>query len=478
MSFRINTNIAAMNALRNLGVSGDEFGKSITRLSTGLRINSAADDPAGLIISENFKAQLSGIDQALRNNQDAINYAKTAEGALSEVNKLLNDARTLAVAAGNTGALDSASAQADQAQLNSIVSSIDRIASTTTFGSKHLLDGSAGVNASVSNGTNFSALQFTGQFSASAITTNSAVTVAVTTAATKANVASKTFSFATTTLAAGSFTINGVSFNTTTSDTVGGLVNAINAAQGQTGVTASYTTGGAITLTQQSYGSGNAVTLSDANGVLLASAGTSTAKGVDAVGTATVTNASGSLVTVNFTGGKYGNSALKLTDSDGNAITLTEGGNAVGSSLAGQLTVGTANFQIGANAGQTTSLSLGNYASSQLGAGAVSGKNLSNLDITTATGATNALKVIDQAIADVSKGRGDIGNFQRNVLESNIRALGVAKENISASESSITDIDIAQEMTNYTKLQILQQSGLSVLGQANSAPSSVLKLLG
>ncbi|HRK23093.1 MAG TPA: flagellin, partial [Fimbriimonadaceae bacterium] len=100
MSFRVNTNVNAMNALRNVGMTGMELGRSISKLSTGLRITSAADDPAGLIISENFRAQISGIDQAIRNNQDAVNYAKTAEGALDEVNRLLRDARTLAVAAG------------------------------------------------------------------------------------------------------------------------------------------------------------------------------------------------------------------------------------------------------------------------------------------------------------------------------------------------------------------------------------------
>ena len=112
MSFRINTNVLAMNTLRNLGNSGIEMEKAMTRLSTGLRINSAAEDPAGLIASEQFRAQLAGIDQAVRNNQDATNYAKTAEGALSEVNKLLNDARALAVASASGATLTDAQRQA------------------------------------------------------------------------------------------------------------------------------------------------------------------------------------------------------------------------------------------------------------------------------------------------------------------------------------------------------------------------------
>src|SRR3954447_4791872 len=134
MSFRVNTNISAMNALRNVTSTGDEFAKSITRLSTGMRINSAADDPAGLMISESFRAQITGIDQAMKNSQDAINYVKTAEGALNEVSKLLNDARGLAVAAGNNGTLTSSQITANQSQLSSIVASITRIAQTTQYG--------------------------------------------------------------------------------------------------------------------------------------------------------------------------------------------------------------------------------------------------------------------------------------------------------------------------------------------------------
>ncbi|HVL38402.1 MAG TPA: flagellin, partial [Fimbriimonadaceae bacterium] len=200
MSFRVNTNVSAMNALRNLSATNMEFSKSINRLSTGLRINNAADDPAGLIISENFRAQISGIDQAIKNSQDAINYAKTAEGALDEVNRLLRDARSLAVAAGNTGTLTEAQIQANQSQLNSIVTSVTRIAENTQFGTKKLLDGSSGVYASVTSGANLAGITFYGSFNGSAITTNSIVTVDMTTSAERATVTgSRTFALATTT---------------------------------------------------------------------------------------------------------------------------------------------------------------------------------------------------------------------------------------------------------------------------------------
>jgi flagellin len=148
-----------------------------------------------------------------------------------------------------------------------------------------------------------------------------------------------------------------------------------------------------------------------------------------------------------------------------------------GAALAGQTAVGSAQFQIGANSGQTAALSIGNFSAASLGTGAVSGKDLGNLSMLSDSGAADALKVIDKAIGQVSESRGRIGNFVRNTLETNVRSLGVQRENLAASESSIRDVDVAQEMTNYTKLQILQQSGMSMLAQANQAPQSVLSLL-
>lgn len=481
MSFRVNTNIAGMNALRNVSVTGMEFSKAITRLSTGLRINSAADDPAGIIISENFRAQISGIDQAIRNNQDAVNYAKTAEGALDEVNRLLRDARSLAVAAGNTGTLSPAQIQANQNQLNSIVNSITRIAQQTQFGQKKLLDGSAGVNAANLSSANVQGLYFGGNFNGSAVTTNSLVTVSVTTAATRASLTgSVTFTGAVSLVNAGQFSINGTTFTTTGTMSVIDVVNMINGATGSTGVTADFTAGAGVTLRSTKFGSAGSFQLSDASGVLN-SAGVTTATGTDAVASVTIDSngsTAGGLATVTFTGGRNGQNGLVLTDGAGNSITLTESGNATSAAFtAGYLNVGSAQFQIGANANQTINLSLGNFAAAELGKNVVSGLNLSNLDITTATGSTNALAVIDAAISEVARSRGEIGSFQRNAIESNIRSLGIAKENLSATESTIRDTDVAEEMTNFTKLQILQQSGMAMLAQANSAPQAVLSLL-
>jgi flagellin len=477
MSFRVNTNVTAMNALRNLGATNEQFSKSISRLSTGLRINSAADDPAGLIASEGFRAQITGLNQAVQNSQDAINYTKTAEGALGEVNTLLRDARGLAVAAGNTGTLTSAQTQANQNQLKSISDSISRIASTTQYGTKKLLDGSSGVTASVADATKVESLSIGGSFgSGTAVSANGAVSITVTQAATQAVVASRDFGAtdATASGVAGAFTINGVTFQGSATDTAATLRDKINSASAQTGVVAVTNDSGVISLQTSAYGSQARIDLTDSAGVISSSAGYTGQAGTAALATVKVGTA-----TALFTGSTGGADGLTLSDAQGNTIRLTSAGNAtsVANATVGQVVVGNAQFQIGANAGQSTSLSLANFASSNLGGGAVSGLNLSNLDLTTAAGADNALKVIDAAIDQVTKARGQIGNFQRNVLESNIRSLGTAKENLSASESSIRDTDVAQEMTNYTKQQILQQAGLSVLAQANSAPQNVLSLL-
>ncbi|MBN9502910.1 MAG: hypothetical protein BGO01_20200 [Armatimonadetes bacterium 55-13] len=473
MSFRINTNVAAMNALRNVGNTNSNFNQSITRLSTGLRINSAADDPAGLIISENFRAQLNGIDQAVKNSQDAINYAKTAEGALDEVNKLLRDARGLAVAAANTGTLSSSAIQANQSQLASISSSITRIAQQTQFGTKRLLDGSSGVNANVVAGSLVSSINIGGQFAGAAVSSNTSVIATVLTAASQATVTGVAATLGQA-VGAGSFSINGVTFSTSATTTGQEVLDQINAAQGQTGVFAT-NDGTNIILTSTAYGANARIDLTDANGVVRAGgAGSTSTTGVNAVASVQVGTA-----TALFTSGQNGNDGLTLSDADGNTIKLTQAGNSntVANSTIGQVTVGSSQFQIGANAGQTTQLSLGNFAASQIGTGVVTGLNMSNLDLTSASGAQDAIKVIDAAIDQVSKSRGAIGSFQRNILESNVRSLGISRESLAATESSIRDTDVASEMTEFTKQQILQQAGMSVLAQANQAPQAVLSLL-
>ena len=482
MSFRINSNTAAMGALRNLGINNDMFGKSINRLSTGLRINSASDDPVGLIVSENFRAQIGGVTQAIRNNQDALNYAKTAEGSLDEIARLLREGRELAVQSGNTALLDANQIQANQNQWNLIVQSINRIATDTQFGRKRLLDGSSGVNASVVSLANVKNISLTGVFNGQSVTSNGAIGIDVTAVATKAT-AQGTNAIASADINAylgtsvgtnsGQFSINGTSFVVGANETWGDVVARINERSGQTGVVAEAThdgTNGSIKLTSTTFGSKGDFVVSD-SGVLLSGPGlieTSTSfggvAGVNATADVTIGGA-----TVTFNGGLMGHDGLSLTDADGNVITLQPMSAPATMLTAGYVQVGSAQFQTGGNAGQRTTLSIGSFLSSNL--------MIDGLDLTTPNGVDAAMGAIETAISELSRKRGVIGSFMRNVLESNVRSLGIAKENLVATESAIRDVDVADEMTNYTKLQILQQSGLSVLAQANQAPQGVLSLL-
>ncbi len=477
MSFRVNNNVSAMNALRNLNQTSLGFGTSINKLSTGLRINTAADDPAGLIASENFRAQISGVGQAIKNSQDALNYAKTAEGALDEISQLMRDARALAVASANTGILSNSQLQANQTQVDLITRSIDRIAQQTQFGRKKILDGSAGIVANVVNSVAVKSMTLGGEIGTQYISADSAVDVNVTTAATKATYTGSRATAsadlatyeATAVGSAGSFSINGTTFNVTATDSFGAIAQRINNVSSQTGVVAEAVHDGAngqIVLRQTTYGANFKINFVEANGIIDAAAGTASVAGVNAVADVTV----GALTPETFTAGINGRDGLSLTDSKGNQIVLTEAGNAVASLVAvAQVTVGKAQFQIGANANQTTVLSIPNFSASALG--------FAGIDLTTSAGATAAIIAIDDAIDGLNFKRGEIGSFMKNILESNVRSLGVTKENLSSTESSIRDTDIADEMTNFTKLQILQQTGISVLAQANNAPQAVLALL-
>jgi flagellin len=281
-----------------------------------------------------------------------------------------------------------------------------------------------------------------------------------------------------------SVVINGVSFTTQAGTTsLQSFVDQINSQTSVTGVVAELVPNGNnlnVRLRAAEYGANFSVTVNDQQAILYTGATTDSDTGVNAEATVSIQNIDGGTVTVLFTGGKAsGDSGLRLTDAKGNVILLNEAGNvddnteyAIGRTSAGQL-----EFQIGANAGQTARFSINNMRADKLGTGVVAGKNLKDIDVTKTGGAEEALKIIDAAIQQVSKLRGDMGAFQKNVLESNMRSLSVAKENLTATESAIRDTNFAEEISRFTKFQILQQAGMSVLGQANFAPQSVLQLI-
>ncbi len=486
MSLRINTNVPGMTALRNLSNTNVEVAGSINRLSTGLRIVTAADDPAGLIISEGMRATINGIEQASRNSQDAVNMAKTAEGALDEVQRLLRGLRGITVYAANTAVVDNAQLQANQSEIRSVIQSIDRIATSTQWSNKRLLDGTAGTMANITNTTGIAGAYFGSTFNGVSVA-NGPITVTQTTTATQTRLdTSVAFASTAAVPAAGTIVVNGYTFSTNgTTDTVQNLIDRINAQASNTGVTVStYASGAnvALRLTSTTHGADFPINFFDPSGVLHSTPSPApTVAGTDAVATVQVTTASG-VQSVQFTGGQGAKtSGLRLTDSSGNAIVLTPAGNGsaalTGGSSIGSLTAGNLRFQIGPNQDQSVSFGMPNIRSTNLGTGVITGQSLATVDVTTQQGALNAMQVIDSAITQLSQMRGELGSFQKNFLESTVRTLNVARENLTAAESTIRDADVAEEMSKYTRFQILQQSGISILAQANSQPQQVLKLL-
>jgi flagellin len=494
MGMQINTNVTAMNALSNLDNVSSAVSTSIERLSSGLRINTAADDPSGYIISQNLKAQVGGLNQAISNSQEATNLIETAEGGLSQVTSLLDSIRQLAVHAANTGVNDQTAVEADQTQINSALQSIQQIATQTQFGDKNLLNGTSGITASVVNVTDVAGIYFGGTIAGST-TQGGNVTIQVNNAATRANAMNAAVTYAsvnasistvngTTIGAGGTIVINGQTISVNGADTVQTMLNDINNLSATTGVSAAFSSAngsGYIALTQLNYGANFAITESESAGILGGVTGLS-AKGANATVTVTsmvLVNGAATTTVSTFIGGRGAtDSGLDVTDTYGNSILLTEAGNNNAAATAvGNITAGSLQFQIGANAGQTVNTSLGNIQTVNLGNTAIAGHNLSMVDVTTAQGATNAIGIVDNAITQITQLSANLGAFQNNVLNSAIQYMGVGVQNLSASESQIADTDVAAEVTNLTKNQIIEQAAVSVLAQANSAPQQVLKLL-
>lgn len=482
MSLSINTNLSALAALNNLESTNLQLQGSTERLSTGLQINNGSDNPAGLIISQGMQSELQGISQAIQNTQNANNMAKTADGALSEVSSLILTLRGLAVNAANSAVMSPAAIRADQTQVESILQSINSIAKETTFDNKNLLDGTAGTLANITDANDIFAMNMSGAFGPGAVQ-NGPITISKLQAATDAIVTlGQSFaSAAAIVTTSGTIVINGYSISTPGTDSVQSLVQKINAASDQTGVNAQLSGTGPVkvVLTSNNFGSRYGITYFDANKVMDTKTNEQ-ASGTDAIFNVSATTSAG-IQTVTFTGGmNASDTGLMLSDSAGNTISLSESGNAAITTLPiaiGQITTGAVQFQVGPDSGQSVDFSLPSVFTQNLGTGVVPDQTLANIDLTTTQGANNAMKIVEAATEQVATIRGQIGSFQANILQAGQSFLQIANENLTASESSITDTNVASEMTKFTQLQILQQSGIAVLAQANSTPKAILTLL-
>lgn len=472
---RINTNVAALTAQRGLAASQRTLGSTLQKLSSGLRINTGADDPAGLIASEGLRSEMSGINQAIDNSSRASNVISTAEGALSEVASLLLNVKSLVVQAANSGALSPDEIKANQLQVDSAVESITRISSNTTFAGLHLIDGSMdyvtsgvatsaitslhithanfGTNPNVPVQVNVITSARTADLQFRSATVQSSVTLEI-----AGNSGVQTLSFASgTTASAIAFAVNRISDSTGVSAK---LINPANAASG-------------IDFTSAGFGSKQFVSVTAQSGSFSTADTNGNAKtrvtGRDAVATVNgaVTVGDGLELHVNT-------SAL---DAD---ITLDKTVGIATTSFS--VTGGGALFQLGpqVNSAQQVSIGIQSVAASRLGDNDVGFLNqIQTGGPATLVGgqAQKASSIIERAINQVAVLRGKIGAFEKNTLQTNSTSLSVALENVTSSESSIRDADFATETSNLTRAQILTQAGTSVLATANSTPQSVLSLL-
>jgi|SRR5579859_1445024 len=415
MSFRINTNIDAFNAQRNLSATGMSLSKSIQKLSSGLRINSAADDAAGLSISQKLTAQVNGLGQAVRNSQDGISMVQTTEGSLNEVQTILQRMRELGVQ-GSNGTLSSDDRKAITAELGQLSSEVDRIASVTNFNGIKLLSGSnatAAINGSVA--------AFSG-------TGSSAVTLA--TGSTNGAI---------NTLVSASYTV------TVNSDSNGNVQSLTVQANGSSSTD---------TVNVSGTGSSNLVNLGN---------------GVQFYFTGTV--ASGSVLTTTTTAGTQASAGAQTASLQIGAGTSTAERLNISVSASGSDYIGNGSTQNGLAGTNLYAVKNLNDAITQVT------NMLSNSVSGDVQGAFRALvDSAQQALQDISGVRGTLGAAQ-NRLEDTISNLQVAEQNTQSSQSQITDVDMAAEMVNFTKTNILQQAGTSILSQANQAPQAVLKLL-
>lgn len=462
MALSINTNVASLNAQRNLGQTQGTLNRSLQRLSSGLRINSARDDAAGLAISDRMTSQIRGLNQAIRNANDGISLSQTAEGALQESTNILQRMRELAIQAAND-TNSTSDRQSLQAEIIQLKAEFNRIAETTQFNGKNILDGTLS-NASFHIGANANQV-----ISVSIGDVRGASTGAFQTASTQAQGALQ----ADVAYAAADLVVLGSKGSATasiaTTASAKQAAAAVNAQTVNTGVTAT-----ARTTVDVSFSADDNYSFA-INGKTV----TGTVSGGDLSAVAEAINAQSATtgVTAAMNDAK---TQITLTDHDGDDIVVTAfasvgAGTMTFGSEAGVTDAGTAYakgaFTLESSLGFSITDNLTAFASDTAALSKVS-----DVDITTATKANSALSVVDKAIEKIDGIRADLGAVQ-NRFESTISNLQSVSENLSAARSRILDADFAAETAALTKSQILQQAGTAMLAQANQLPQVVLSLL-
>ena len=473
MSLKLANNVGAIAAQHNLTRTSGALGKSLERLSSGLKINRGADGPAGLVISEKHRAQIAGLKTAIDNTEKGVSVIQTAEGALNEINSLLVKVRGLALDSANTAVNDTDALAANQAEISNALDTINRIANNTQFGTKKLLDGSAGLTG-LTNDTDVTFLKATSD------TTAGSYAVAVTTVGERAEVIATTAQGATALAQDEVITVNGVNITLQAGLDRAGVQARINEFTGQTGVVAEDddTTATATRLRTETFGSSASIDVVS-NFAGAGSAGFTTAlesdSGVDVEGTIGGNAASGSGAVLTGTAGASTGIEVLLAADGTDALNTVTGAQ-------GNVTVSdnSLTFQIGANQNQTVDISIDRANPTGLGLGVANNQftSLNDINVTSQSKAQDTLAVVDQAIDEISNLRGTLGAFQQNTLEATASNLRATLENTVNAESIIRDTDFAEEISNFTKYQAMVQAGTNVLGNANQTSQLVLSLLG
>lgn len=487
---RINQNIPSLIAQRVLGNQNKGMAQSLQRLSTGYRINRGADDPAGLIASENLRAEKSAINSAITNSQRADQVVNVAEGGLQEVSNMLVELQGLVGATANEAGVSQEERDANQLQIDSILQTIDRIANATSFQGTKLLNGNfdytvSGQDDAVLSDVTVNAAKLAADGTARTVTITvlqSAQTGAVflSTGANFANGGSGEVSFEIT----GTKGVQQFTFASGTSQT--DILAAVNSFKDSIGVSATVASNSSrISINSTGYGADSFVRVKELSNQgptdFIFSASTAGGTAVSDL------KDKGRNATVLINGTQATTDGLTArVSSDGFDVSISIDGtstlNNTGQSTTFDITSGGANFNLAPSVNLASKVSLGIETVTTGNLGGNSFGFLSDLKSGGSANVQNgnlskAQEVIDASIKQVSSLRGRLGAFQKNVVGSTISSLGIALENTTAAESAIRDTDFASETANMTRAQILSQAATQSLALANSAPQQVLSLL-
>lgn len=490
---RINNNMSAVITNKQLLRTENNLTKSMERLSSGLKINHAKDNPAGMAISNKMQAQIDALDRASSNASDGTSVLQIADGALNETSAILQRMRELSVQAANgTNSLEDK--QAIQDEIEALKDEVNRISKDTEYNSKSLLDGSLDTrvytdNANVSR-VNVSDYVNPGKYeinikTAATKATDTATDVGINSTGTRAIGASGTIS------------INGSSVDIDANDTMAEVYEKIRAAA-EVGEAEMKTDDGTFTGLQASrYGSSAALVITFSG-----KDGTTTADFAAALGYTADLTTDAKTGTMTYDAAKAGKAGTDVqvelsagtaiagtTDTsifsstatvatDGNRVTITDRDGFSMSFLAKEGTTGKTVFDVTDIGNMTLHIGANEHQNMDVRIQEISCETLyiDDLDVTTVTGADRAISALDDAIAMVSDARSKIGAYE-NRLEYATSSLDTFEENMTDAMSRLTDVDMAEEMTNYTQYNVLQQAGVSVLSQANDLPQNVLSLL-